>query len=421
MKRGAIAEIAAVGVIIHVATAMLRLDAFWPYPKQLDFVCDYVGAWAIRVGVSPYQPPPEFLATLRANTALALDLPFLASAPIVPWLVQPFTFVNYPAAATAWLLLSLGLTAWSARELARIADTKHTWAVFVLVLTFGPVFLTLTLGQNSLFLLVAVLAVAQALKTPTPRATMRAALLFVPPVGFKLFPLLWLGALPLLQRWRLLLSTTTILITAFGISTALTPTASREYWGDLLPLRLTGYLHQPTVDDQSLTAWFERIGRPQELDIQGLSVDQLQHTSWSPPWSVDRDILRGAAIVLSIGIGALVSVVMWRTPAAASDGAFYLWVLCGLVAIPHAQRYDHVVMLPAMAWLWARGGTARRSTIIAYTLAGFARLTHLWALLPAPWGPLASGVGLASVLVLGTAMLINLRRGDPPIDTLPSF
>jgi hypothetical protein len=409
MKRRAMAGIAAVGVIIHFATAMLRLDAFWPYPKLFDFACDYAGAWAIRIGVSPYRWPPEFLATLHADTALTFDPPFLVSAPMIPWLVQPFTFVSYPTAAIAWLIILLGLTAWSTRELARIAGTKHPWAVFVLVLTFGPVFLTLTLGQNSLFLLVAVLAVAQALKTRTPRAAMRAALLFVLPVGFKLFPLLWLGALPLLRRWRLLLSTTAILVGAFGISTALTPTASLEYWGDFLPQRLAGYSHWLTVDDQSLTAWFERIGRPQEFDVQGLSVDQRRHVSWSPPWSVDRDILRGAAIALIVAAGVLVSAVMWHTPAAASDAAFYLWVLFGLVAIPHAQRYDHVVMLPAMAWLWARGGAGRRSAIIAYTLAAFARLTHLWAVFPAPWGPLASGVGLVSILVLGTAMLTHLR------------
>lgn len=106
-------------------------------------------------------------------------------------------------------------------------------------------------------------------------------------------------------------------------------------------------------------------------------------------------------------------IVLFRTGPAQAEGAFYLWVLYWLLPFPHTERYNHVLLLPAMAWLWARSETfahrsetlaqrGRNLVILAYFLAGLSRLTHLWAiLLPAPWGPLASGFGLYAVLLLG--------------------
>lgn len=88
-----------------------------------------------------------------------------------------------------------------------------------------------------------------------------------------------------------------------------------------------------------------------------------------------------------------------------------MWVLYGLVVLPHTTRYNHVFLLPAMAWLWRDGQTGRRLAIIAYVLAALSRLNHLWAiLLPALWGPLASGFGLYAVLILSAGIIERLRN-----------
>jgi len=76
-----------------------------------------------------------------------------------------------------------------------------------------------------------------------------------------------------------------------------------------------------------------------------------------------------------------------------------------------------VLLLPAMAWLWGhslsegdgRGKWQRRVVVVAYALVGLSRLTHLWAmLLPAPWGPLASGFGMYAVFLLGAAIVVTV-------------
>jgi hypothetical protein len=91
------------------------------------------------------------------------------------------------------------------------------------------------------------------------------------------------------------------------------------------------------------------------------------------------------------------------------EPAFYLWVLYGLIALLHIERYNHVLLLPAMAWLWNRGRWQRIVVVVAYALVGLSRLTHLWAmLLPAPWGPLAAGFGTYAVFLLGAAIVANL-------------
>jgi len=69
-------------------------------------------------------------------------------------------------------------------------------------------------------------------------------------------------------------------------------------------------------------------------------------------------------------------------------------------------RYNHTLLLPAIAWLWGQGESGQRFAVVGYFLAGLARLTHLWVLLlPWPWGPLATGFGVMAVLTLMFGMI----------------
>lgn len=400
------------GALIHFGTALLRLGTFFPYPKLKDFAAFYAGAWAVRMGVSPYEWSLEFLETLRVGTSLSARSPIPYNPPIWLWLLQPLTFLPYRVATVVWLLLVLAFVAWSAITLAQLAgyqQWKHWLIVFLLVLTFGPTFLDLTLGQNSFFLLIVALVIGRALRTKIRNSRLSAALAGGLAVGAKLFPLIWLGALPLLRRWRLLVFTILVVFLVLGLPFLLAPAASQSYWLDILPKRILSASEKVGVDDQSLVAWLDRLGRSHTLRVPGLSATQQHTVTWSPPWSVDPLLIRLGGYFL-IALLALVPIaVLLRAGPAESEGAFYLWVLYGLLVFPHTERYNHVLLLPAMAWLWGRGDRGRNLVILVYFLAGLSRLTHLWAmLLPAPWGPLASGFGLYAVFVLGGGMVTFL-------------
>jgi hypothetical protein len=404
------------GALIHFGTALLRLGTLFPYPKLMDFAAFYTGAWAVRLGISPYGWSPAFLESLRAKTSLPPHPPIPYNPPIWLWLLQPLTFFSFPVANVAWLLLVLVFLGWSAIALAQLAGYqgwKHRGIAFLLVLTFGPTFLDLTLGQNSFFLLVVVLVIGQALRSTAKGARLSAALAGGLAVGAKLFPLMWLGALPLLRRWQLFVLTILVVFLVLGLPFLLAPAASQSYWLDILPQRVLSASERVGVDDQSLVAWLDRLGRPHILQVPGLSAMQQHTVSWSPPWSVAPQVIRLGGYFF-VALLALVPIaVLLRTDRAEAEGAFYLWVLYGLLLFPHTERYNHVLLLPAMAWLWARSETfaqrGRNLVILAYFLVGLSRLTHLWAiLLPAPWGPLASGFGLYAVLLLGGRMVIYL-------------
>ena len=80
--------------------------------------------------------------------------------------------------------------------LAELAGLRGPWAlgaVCVGLLSFGPVFLNLTLGQSGLFLLVAALALGRSLQVATWRRRAMATTAFTLAVAAKLFPILTPG------------------------------------------------------------------------------------------------------------------------------------------------------------------------------------------------------------------------------------
>jgi hypothetical protein len=262
-------------------------------------------------------------------------------------------------------------------------------------MTFGPVFLNLTLGQNSLVLLVAALMIGQSLRPQPKRGYLAAALAWALAIAAKLFPLLWPGALPLLRRWRALLLMTLLALLTLGLTSILTPRVGQDYWLHFLPNRISSFSEQVALDDQSLSSWLDRLGRPHTFEVPTLSATQRQTVTWSPPWSLSPQTIRWTGYLLAALLGLIPLTTLLQTDPAEAEGAFY-----------------HVLLLPAMAWLWGRGRWERRLSMLAYLLAGLSRLNHLWALLlPAPWGPLASGFGLHAVLLLmgGTASHLWLQ------------
>ncbi len=401
------------GILLHASTAIFRLDTFFPYPQLVDFAAFYAGAWAVRLGTSPYEWHPAVIEYLRTVQGLRIHPPVLHSPPAWAWLLQPLTLFDFPTATLIWLVLLLGLAIWSAFLLARTAGWEE-WPekgiLLLLVLTFGPVFLTLTLGQNSLFLLIAALVTGHSFCSERGYRFLGVTISWILATSAKLFPLIWLPALLLLRRWRWAAFVTVALLLFWGWTYLLTPTVSQDYWSRFLPGRSLLFTEQVGIDDQSLIAWLDRLGRPHTFDVPGLSLSRQHTVVWSPPWSVSPSWIRRVGFTLITLIAIPVMAVLLRSGPTAAEGAFYLWVLYGLLLFPHMERYNHVLLLPAMAWLWKRGRYGHHLVILAYFFTGLSRLTHLWAiLLPAPWGPLCSGFGLYAVLLLMTGMIVSLH------------
>jgi alpha-1,2-mannosyltransferase len=396
-----------IGLMLHLGTAILRLNSFFPFPRAVDFSAFYAGAGAVREGISPYEPSEAWLTAFVARQAMPSRPPRLYNPPFWPWILQPLTALAYPTAAWVWTLGNLLVLVWISRRLTRIAgysSWKVTAAILPLVITFGPVFLDLSIGQTSVCLLALSLVVGRDVAhRESFRSDLRGGLAAGIAVGIKLFPLAWFGGLVLTRRLRLLLTgaLATLLILSLGF--LVMPEANRQYWFDSLPQRLTSAAGRGSIDDQALLAWLDRLLRPQTYRVPGLRVHERQEVVWQPPWSVSPATIRwigyGLAAVLALPVAYLII----KTPSALLEGSFYLWILYLTTVFPHMERYNHALLLPALAWLWA----AKQYPVVVwgYLLVGLSRLNHLWIiLLPSPWGPLASGFGLYAVILLGIGM-----------------
>lgn len=411
--------VAGAGLAIHAGTAALRLTTFFPVPRVLDFSAFYASAWAIRLGMSPYNLPPDWLVALQSSQSIPFLPPPIYNPPFWPWLLVPLTWFSFPVAAWIWLVLNLGLLFVSAIVLADLAGHRSWGArclVFILIVTFGPTFLDLTLGQTSVLLMAAALAIGRCTSSKRRWAGPVAAGAAALAVGSKLFPLIWIPAWPVLRRWSYGLLAVILVLAVAGLSLMASPAGSRVYWTYLVEERLATSSAVPSVDDQALVAWLDRLVLPQVFDVSGVGVEQRQTVFWTPPWSIDAAVVRWLGYGLIALLLVAVLLVLLRAGGQYPEAGIYLWMLFGLIALLHIERYNHVLLLPAMAWLWGRGESERKVVVGSYTLVGLARLTHLWAvLLPAPWGPLASGFGLYAVVALGAAMAISMWSTGRPV------
>jgi hypothetical protein len=398
------AGIAGIGVITNFGTALLRLKVFIPFPRLLDFSSYYVGAWSMRLGLSPYDRSPELLEMLSEQHGLADNIALHHSPPLWAWLLQPLTLLRFAVAAWIWLGMLIGVLLLCTRLLLRLAGYSG-WKPFLLVflsaLTFGPTFLSLTIGQNSLFIVLGALAVGWLLRRRTANIWIT-ALSWLVAAAAKVYPFLWLAALPFARHWRLLTAALILGVVGFGAVAALNPGASRDYWFDFIPGRAAAISEEVNVDDQALSAWLTRLGRTGTYSFAGLDVSRRQSNTWTAPVQISQAAIQATSIVI-LALLAVAMVVLWHRAnhPIRSEGMFYMIVLFSLLPFPHMERYNHVLLMPAMAWLWYQGRPYKCITILVYALVGLARLNHLWAMILAwPWGPLASGLSLYAVFLL---------------------
>lgn len=397
-----------VGSVLHLGSASLRLGTFFPYPRLIDFAAFYAAALAMRHGMSPYGLPDAWLESLRVASGVSFVIPSIFNPPLWPWLLQPFTLMPYPLAAWSWVVLNLALLIWSAFALMRLAGNRgwKAWGLtFLLTTTFGPVFLDLTIGQTSIFLLAMCLVAGFGFRSMDDRGQWRSALAVGLATTAKLFPAMWLGAPALLRRVKGLGLGIAAVVLVVGLGFLVSPISSQKYWSTFLAERVAAASEEAGVDDQSLVAWLERLGGTHTYQIPGLRADDRLAITWTAPWPIPIQTLRWAGyLLLGIWFIPIAHALLRATPDNA-EGGFYLWVLYTLIALPHIERYNHALLLPAMAWLWGRDERYQLIVAGAYGLAGLSRLNHLWiSVLPSPWGPLASGFGLYAVVLLSVGI-----------------
>ncbi|MHB1319288.1 MAG: glycosyltransferase family 87 protein [Anaerolineae bacterium] len=410
------ALIVACALALHVGTAVLRMPTFFPSPQLLDFASYYAGAWSLRLGLTGAGQWQSVVSYLAINEQLYLSPP----APYGPtaWqiLLLPVTLLPYPAAAALWLALLVALCVWAHAKMMRVAGVsraRYVWLTLPLTLTFGPAFLNFTLGQSAPVLLVCVLVLGAAPRTraSTPKGALAifpAILCWIAAIAAKLFPAVWLAPWLLARRWRDSAIALLVCFAAFGAAYLAQPVADREYWRELLPGRALLHATSPGIDDQSLAGFVGRLSRPSSYQVPGMSVEELREIVWEVPWRVPAWASTGLSIATLGLLGAVAAVFAWRSSESCPLRSVLLVVLYTLMLVPHMERYNHIVALPAIAWLLGRGLAGRRVAVAAYGLFALSRLNHLWVQFPFPFGPLASGFGLLAVLLLFVAMVKDL-------------
>jgi hypothetical protein len=387
--------------VVHFGSAALRITGF----TALDFSSYYAAAASSRQDISPYPLSPEFLAHLTEAKELPEKVPRFNSAPLWAWLLQPLTHLPFPTAAVVWLLVLGVVVVFCHILLVRIAgyeDWRITAATLPLTVTFGPMFLNLTLGQNAAMLLLAALIMGEALRNRSRFFRMIWIPLWIVAVAGKLYPALWLGCRSFLKRPRTLFAALGLFLVAFLWIAWLKPVVNESYWRRYFVGRAQQYGQiSAGIDDQSLKAYLDRIGQSGRFTFHGINVQEKHKATWNPPWEFsDRTILYvSLALAAVMGIWLLYSWI--RSGIRSPDGELYSLVLFVLIFFPNIQRYNHVLALPAMAWLWQHGPWGRRLVIVAYALFALSRLNHVWAVYFSPAVSMfASGFGLIGVMLL---------------------
>lgn len=397
--------VALCAAFVHLGTAILRISSFYPTVQAFDFSSYYAAAWSLRLGNSPYALSPELLDFLSKTQSLTHTPPICASSPLWVWLLQPMTTLAFPAAAILWLLLSLMITGFCHILLVNIAGYRG-WKIILatlpITISFGPLFLNLTLGQNAVMLLLCLLVMGEVLRKKSRSYKILWIPVWILGIAAKIVPILWLVCLPFLKRWRMALAALSLCAIVFLGFALLKPDANQDYWQRYLLDRAQQYSSGGTdVDDQSLKAFLDRIGRSSHFVVSGISVDDKREVEWKLPWEVSTQSIYWASGIATVLTGLWLLYVWIRRRNRDPAGVLYSLMLFTLIIFPNMQRYDHLLALPAMAWLWNNGTCGRKLAIAAYALFALSRLNHIWAiLLPSPLSPLASGFGLFGIFVL---------------------
>ncbi len=409
----------AIGLVTNLGTAALRINRIFPLPKIVDFASYYSYALALRMGESIYPLSEDFISRVQLDKALYLPVPVLHSPPLWIALIIPLTYLRFPTAAWIWMSILAACMLGSTYIILEIAHPEfrsaplskriRLWlAGALIVITFGPCFLSLTLGQNSILIMIACLGIGRWLGS-NGRNILKPALLCAIAVSAKIYPLIWVGFFAAIRMWKLVVASIAVIAVCFTIVAAYRPDVTTSYWSTFIVQRASQLKQDVFIDDQSIRSFLARMFQSRTYGFGTLDPEVRATVTWSPPLTLSD---RWVSVVSYSLFAALAGLSLFCILVAKRDdyeGGFYLFVLISLLGFPHMERYNHVLLLPAMAWLWKKHRKNRNIVIISYTLVGVSRLTHFWAIhLGYPIGALATGSSLFALLLLVGSIAKNL-------------
>ncbi len=308
--------------------------------------------------------------------------------PLIPWLAVPMARANPEVWRLVWAAVQFGLLALFILLIARLlvvtANISRPSYILLTALVIGsyPVARAVSLGQTTI--LIAFLAWGGILAGQVGKTWLAAVGLAVAAL-FKPFVLLATLTDIFRRRFRVAILTAVVFATLFTLSLAVVGLgAHRDYWNLLTTL---GVAQTAYVGNQSVMAGIVRV-------ITDLPVLDYGFGHRASLTLLGRII---AALVL-----ATAAHFQWhcrRAPLLASTG---LWFSAALLALPISWEHHLVLLLPAVAWLWAKPRDLFESGLLAASTL----------LIVVNWTPLAAdaGVGrfIASFPLLGNLLLFCL-------------
>ena len=408
-----------VGLIIHMGTAILRLGSFFPPTQLTDFTAYYVGASLIHQGLSPYPWPSHYVNEFSKFWGLSYTPGAVPSTPL--WLVSmvPFSLISLPYSVTLWIALNFIILVYCHKSLLNMSGIKNNKILlltFPLILTFGPSFLNFTIGQCGLLILLASVLIIEDLNNKSHSIRIVSLSFWVLAIAAKIYPVIWIVSQFITRCKRNIVIMILSLCSSGLFFIIFYSEITKEYILNFLPAQALHYSSDiNTLDDLSVYGFARRLFSSGKVDFPTLSVHRIAQVNWHWPWNMPRIVILMIAIVFLLAVAAFIVRRVLQSDSPNHIAVFIIVILFSVIVLPHMERYNQTLVIPALVWLWNSGNLQRQQTaILVYLLFGFSRLTHLWALfLPANIAILFSGIGVFAVLLLIYSVSAEINHMNP--------
>jgi hypothetical protein len=328
--------------------------------KSHDFLSFYSGAYLTSHGMASrlYDPAAQFALQKRLAPSNVELVPFIRP-PFYAILLSPLGMLPFGAAFTCWSLVQIGVLvacfAWGWRRFGTVALMVGCMSV--------PAAIGIAHGQDAVLFL-AVMIVSYTL-AERKRDVAAGAVLGLLLVKFHLTPL-WVVAMMLERRWKMLAGFAAAGVAAVGISLAMIGAGGVRTYAALLQNQDLRWLSPAPEFMISLQGLGANLGVTQVAAYAG-----------------------GAAAVVALFLTGLRDAPLWRIYAVTTAAS--------LLLVPHVYGYDAAMLLPGL-WMATFRAELPHTRIPALWLC--TPFPFVFALAGKPWAAASSLSVLAMLIVL---------------------
>ncbi len=367
----ALTILALLGLVVQGARLYLGPPIHTEYPG--DFAALWSGAVTYAEGLNPYNMAIQTQIAHERGAAVVHGA--FIYPPVMLLLARPLTWLPWPTAVMAMLVISVVCIALAAAILALTVPWGQRYflvAVLIVlgVFVFHPTQWNLIFGNPNpiIFLLVAI-GFWQARQRPMVAGLVLglAAAIKITPVALVVLFLLWY------RHFRLAAATIASAVVITLVSSLLVgPTLSLGYFTHYIPSFFAGNFGKPP-------------GFPENQTVAGLS-SRLLLDGWAPggplgwlfaPRGADPPLITAPMVARAVAIAValpflIISALQWR--ALARKGAEQQVVALALVLSVIIPQYSHAIysiwLLPVFAWVAAAAANLPRSRTAALYVVG---------------------------------------------------